>query len=139
MKIIDGNGAVLGRLASYVAKEALSGEDVVILNCEHVIITGSKNDIRERFEIKRRRIGSGQKGPKYPRDAEMVVKRVIRGMLPNHRGGRGKVALSKVKCFIGVPKEYENAKKIVSGKEKAHKHIRLSEITKHAGEKEYAY
>jgi len=55
MKIIDGKNAVLGRLASYAAKEALKGEDIVILNCEHVIITGNKRDIRETFERKRRR------------------------------------------------------------------------------------
>ena len=32
MKIVDGTGAVLGRLASFVAKEALKGEEFVILN-----------------------------------------------------------------------------------------------------------
>ena len=42
MKIIDGKGAILGRLASYAAKQALKGEEIVVLNCEEVIITGNK-------------------------------------------------------------------------------------------------
>ena len=38
LKIIDGKGTILGRLASYAAKEALKGEEIVILNCNEVII-----------------------------------------------------------------------------------------------------
>ena len=47
MKIIDGTNAVLGRLASYVAKKVLKGEEVIILNCEHILITGNKKSIRK--------------------------------------------------------------------------------------------
>ena len=52
-KIIVGKNAVLGRLSSYAAKEALKGEDIVILNCEQVIITGNKKSIKKNFETKR--------------------------------------------------------------------------------------
>ena len=48
MKIIDGKGAVLGRLASNVAKEALGGEEIAILNCEEIIITGGKVSITKK-------------------------------------------------------------------------------------------
>ena len=130
MKIIDGKNAVLGRLASYAAKEALKGEDIVILNCEHVIITGNKRDIRETFERKRRRVGSGQKGPKHSRTADKIVKRTIRGMLPNHRKGRGKIAFKKINCFIGVPKEFEERKKISGKREKKTKFISVRDISK---------
>ncbi|MBM3228355.1 50S ribosomal protein L13 [Candidatus Pacearchaeota archaeon] len=130
MKIIDGNNAVLGRLASYVAKEALRGEEIIVLNCESVIITGNKKFIRKNFEESRRKVGSGQKGPKISRDAEKIVKRAIRGMLPNYRRGRGAVAYSRIKCYIGVPKEFEGMKKIVSGKEKKSKYVYVKEIAK---------
>jgi len=40
--IIDGEGHVLGRLASVVSKKLLEGENVVILNSEKVLISGSK-------------------------------------------------------------------------------------------------
>ncbi|MEX0920866.1 MAG: 50S ribosomal protein L13 [Candidatus Pacearchaeota archaeon] len=130
MKIIDGKNAILGRLASYVAKEALKGEEIVILNCDEVIITGRKKDIRETFEKKRGRVGSGQKGPKHSRLSFRIVKRTIRGMLPNHRKGRGKEALKRIKCYSGVPKEFEDKKKIVGGKEVTSRSVQIKEISK---------
>lgn len=129
-KIIDGKNAVLGRLASYSAKEALKGEDVVIVNCEQIIITGRRENVKERFERRRLRVGSGQKGPKISRLPEMIVKRAIRGMIPNHRQGRGKVAFSKIKCYKGIPKEFEQEKKIVSGKEKKTGFVSVWELRK---------
>ena len=42
MKIVNGENAVMGRLASYVAKEAMKGEEFAVVNCEKVIITGDK-------------------------------------------------------------------------------------------------
>ncbi len=116
MKIIDGKEAVLGRLASFVAKDLLKGEEIIIINCGQIIITGNKKRIKEDFEEKRSKVGSGQKGPKVSRLSEKMVKRAIRGMLPNHRKGRGKEALKKIKCYVGVPEEYEKSKKILAGR-----------------------
>ena len=129
-KVIDGKNAILGRLASYTAKEALKGEDIVILNCEQVIITGNRKRIQKDFEEKRSRVGSSQKGPKHSRTSERIVKRTIRGMLPDHRKGRGKIAYRKIRCYIGVPKEFQDTKKIVSGKEKKVNLIHVKEISK---------
>jgi len=130
MKIIDGKKAVLGRLASYVAKEALKGEEIVVLNCEQVIITGNKKDIKGKFDAKRNRSGSGQKGPQHSILSHMIVKRTIRGMLPNHRTGRGREAFKKIKCYVGIPKEFEESKKIIAGKEKTSKFILIKDISK---------
>lgn len=129
VKIIDGKGAVLGRLASYAAKEALKGEEIVILNCGEIIITGNKKDIRKNFEDKRRKVGSGQKGPKHSRKPEMTVKRTIRGMLPNHRKGRGKQAFKRIKCYAGIPKKFEGEKKILSKQEKKLKSMKVKDIS----------
>lgn len=130
MKIIDGKNAVLGRLASYAAKEALKGEEVIILNCGQIVITGSKEDIQEEFRKKRGRVGSGQRGPKHSRTSEKIVKRTIRGMLPEHRFGRGREAFKRIKCYFGIPKEFEKEKKIVGGKEKKTKFISVDEVLK---------
>ena len=130
MKIIDGKNAVLGRLASYAAKQALEGEEIVILNCEDVIITGRRKNIQKEFEEKRGRVGSSQKGPKISRLSERIVKRAIRGMLPDHRKGRGRQAYKRIMCYKGVPKEFEEKKKILAGREKRDKFIRVSEISK---------
>jgi large subunit ribosomal protein L13 len=107
MKIIDGKNAVLGRLASFVAKELLKGEEIAIVNCNEILITGNKKDIERNFKEKRSRFGHSQKGPKHHKTSEKIVKRTIRGMLPDHRMGRGKVAFKRVKCYTGIPKELE--------------------------------
>ncbi len=128
--IIDASGAVLGRLASNVAKRALEGDEVIVLNCEKIIITGNRMDIVENFEAKRGRVGTAQKGPKHSRLSEMIVKRTIRGMLPNYRTGRGREALERITCHVGIPKEFESSKmaRIDSGTKR--KYISVSEVSK---------
>jgi ribosomal protein uL13 len=130
MKIIDGENAVLGRLASYVAKEALKGEEVIILNSEKTIITGSRKWINDEFTRKRKMAGSSQKGPKHSRPSHMIVKKVIRGMLPDHRFGTGRDAFKRIKCYEGIPEEFKDKKMVkLEGKEK-NKFISVKEISK---------
>jgi len=129
-KIIDGKNAVLGRLASYAAKEALKGEEIVILNCEDIIITGNKKNIEKEFLEQRSRVGTKQSGPKPSKTSEKIVKRVIRGMLPNYREARGRDAWKRIRCYNGIPKEFEAAKKIVAGKEKHGKFSKVKEFAK---------
>lgn len=112
MKIIDGRGAVLGRLASFAAKEALKGEDVVVVNCNEIIISGNKKTTGKEFFEKRSRHGHSQKGPIHSRTSERMVKRTIRGMLPNHREGKGRIAFKKIICYNKTPEEYAEKKKI---------------------------
>ena len=128
MKVIDGKNAVLGRLASYVAKESLKGEEIIILNCDEVLITGNKKSIEKELLESKSKIGTTQQGPKPSRTSEKIVKRVIRGMLPDHRVGRGKEALKRIKCFKGSPREFEDKKKIIAGKEKPGKISRIKEF-----------
>lgn len=132
MKIIDGKNTVLGRLAAYTAKQALKGEEIAIVNCEQTIITGNKEFIKQNLEEKRTHVGSTQKGPKVSRTNEKIVKRVIRGMLPNYRKGRGREAFKRIKCYVGVPKEFENAKIETYGNEKEvrGKKVRVKEVSK---------
>lgn len=129
-KILDGKNAVLGRLASYAAKESLKGEEIVILNCEQIIITGNKKRIKKDFEEKRSRVGSSQKGPKHSKTSEKIVKRTIRGMLPDHRKGRGRLAFKKIKCYVGVPKEFQDVERIIAGNEKKCKFSQVKEFSK---------
>jgi len=39
--IVDASNMILGRMVSYVAKKALLGEKVDIVNCEKAVITGN--------------------------------------------------------------------------------------------------
>ena len=40
--VVDAKGHLAGRLASYVAKEALNGQKITIVRCEKTLISGSK-------------------------------------------------------------------------------------------------
>ena len=106
--IIDGSNLILGRLATYVAKKALEGETVTILNCEKVIVTGSKEVLIKKF---RERITRGHPyhGPIFPKMPDRIVRRAIRGMLP-YKKEHGRNAFKHIKCFIGVPEGYSTQK-----------------------------
>ncbi len=126
--IIDGEKAILGRLASYVAKQILKGKKIAIVNSDKVIVTGKKRKIQENYYAKRRKVGDSQKGPKFSKNPEKILKRTIRGMIPEHRKGRGKQALKRVRCYNKIPIEFEKEKKIKAGKEKNTSYITLKQI-----------
>lgn len=129
MIVINGKNAVMGRLASFAAKEALKGEEVAVVNCNKVLISGTRKKVEKDFLAKRSRVGSSQKGPKVSKTNEKIVKRAIRGMLPNFREGRGNIAFKKIKCYNQVPKELESAEKIDLTK-KLRKSIKLEDMRK---------
>ena len=97
--VYDGEGVVFGRVASRVAKDLLKGNDVGLINCEKMIISGDKKLFAKKILMKKD-MGSGgsMKGPKYPRTPEKLVKRMIRGMLPRDRA-RGRDAFRRLKCY----------------------------------------
>jgi large subunit ribosomal protein L13 len=130
MKIIDGTNYPMGRIASYVAKELLKGETISVVNCNKVLITGSRKNIESEFQIRRNRYGSSQKGPIISKSNEKIVKHAIRGMLPNFREGRGKEALGKIKCYNELPKEFESKELIKFEARKPKKSIKLESIRK---------
>ncbi|KAF5410332.1 MAG: 50S ribosomal protein L13 [Candidatus Methanogasteraceae archaeon] len=100
---IDANGLILGRLASMVATRLLNGETIAIINAERTVVSGSKvTTIREYKEMVNK--GSTESGPYFPRRADHIVKRTIRGMLP-HKRMRGRDALSRLRVYMGTPAE----------------------------------
>jgi len=128
--IIDANHGIFGRLCSFAAKKALQGDEVVIVNSEKAVISGDKKDIIAKYVRLKEKGGSSLKGPKYSRIAYKMLKRGIRGMLPDFRKGQGKEAFSRIRCYNGIPKEFENEKMIKSGKAKPRKYIELGELAK---------
>jgi len=103
--IIDATNTILGRLATYAAKQALLGEDIIIINAEKAVVSGKKADILKRYKQKYAR-GVPSKGPFISRMPDRLVRRTIRGMIP-YKTSRGREAYKRVKCYVGVPKEYE--------------------------------
>ena len=108
MTIIDANGSTLGRLCTNAAKRLLNGEEVAIINSEKAIISGKKSTIKENYKQKRE-VGTYRKGPFFPRTPDRIVKRTIRGMIP-YQKPHGRTAFKRLKCYIGVPKEFDGKK-----------------------------
>ncbi len=106
MAIIDADNAVLGRLASIVAKRLLNGEEIIIVNAEKAVIVGNKSFIIEKYK-ERRNIGSVRKGPHYPRMPDRILRRTVKGMLPIKKS-HGKEAYRRLKVYMGVPKELKS-------------------------------
>lgn len=118
---IDATGLILGRLASYVAKQAREGNNVFIFNCEKAVISGAKGYLQKSYK---ERMGARSpksiKGPYRYRVPDKFVRRAIRGMIENKRS-RGREAFKKVITFIGIPEKYANEKLITVEKADAHK------------------
>jgi len=104
--VIDASNLILGRMASHVAKKALEGNYVIVVNAEKAVIAGRRKRILERVKtrLRTRTLGSLEKGPTHPRRSDTLIRRVVRGMLP-WKKPRGKDAYKRVKVYIGLPEE----------------------------------
>jgi large subunit ribosomal protein L13 len=108
--IIDAENLILGRVASFAAKQALLGNKIDIVNCEKAIITGKKetviNDYLEKYNIKSANPG---KGPFWQRMPDRFFRRAIRNMVPYSKS-RGREAYKRIMCHISIPEKFKNQK-----------------------------
>ncbi|MHB8632444.1 MAG: 50S ribosomal protein L13 [Thermoplasmatota archaeon] len=107
--VIDATGLVLGRMATHVAKAAIQGHEVHIVNAEKAIIVGSSRRAIQEHYLHKRRIGTKRKGPFFPREPHLLVKRTCRGMI-NYQSSAGRAAYKRIKAHLGVPKELAGQK-----------------------------
>jgi len=133
VSIIDAEGAILGRMCTNVAKRLLGGEQIAIVNSEKAIITGKKSAIKKRYKQKRD-VGTYRKGPFFPRMPDRLVKRSVRGMIP-YQTPHGRTSYKKLKCYIGVPKEFEGQpfEKIDDAKKQPVEYMTVEELSKLLG------
>ncbi len=110
MKIYDATNQIAGRLATYVAKDLLKGEQVIIVNAEKAVLSGNP---KVKFKEYKQKIDRGdvKKGPFYPKYPDLILRRIVRGMLPWHKD-KGRKAYRRLKVFIGEPEEFKNKEKI---------------------------
>ncbi|MGC8516334.1 MAG: 50S ribosomal protein L13 [Candidatus Acidifodinimicrobium sp.] len=128
--IIDGKNAVLGRLASYAAKAANEGEEVVIVNAGEIVITGNKNAVVKDF-ADRLQIGTASKGPFINRTTVGLVRRAIRGMV-KRQISQGREALKRIKVYDGVPEEFKGKETVSIAKipeDSVVHRVKISEIS----------
>lgn len=102
-RIIDGDGAVLGRLASTAASLTLDGERVVVVNAEDVVVSGNRSDVVEKY--RRKTEFRSDRGPKQPKRPDGLLRRTVRGMVP-YKKQRGRDAMDNLRVYVGVPEEY---------------------------------
>jgi large subunit ribosomal protein L13 len=106
--VVNGEGLILGRMCSNVAKRLLKGEQIVIVNAEKVIISGKKKskvaEAKQFLEV-----GAPDRGPFHSRRPDRIVRKTVRGMVP-WKQPKGKVAYKRLKVFMGIPEELKDQK-----------------------------
>ncbi len=112
--VVDATDHIAGRLSSLVAKLLLKGNRVSLVNCEKIMISGTRdNTIREyKAFLEINSIINPKHGPVHYRRPDTMITKMIRGMLPYDRKPSGKVAHKKLRAYIGSPKELKSLEKI---------------------------
>ncbi|WFD33452.1 60S ribosomal protein L16A [Malassezia cuniculi] len=113
--IVDGKGHLLGRLASVLAKQILSGQQVTVVRAELLNVSGSffRNKLKyHAFMHKRHLVNPVKSGPFHFRAPSRILIRAVRGMVP-HKTARGAAAMQRLKVYEGVPASLERKKKLV--------------------------
>lgn len=113
-RVVDAKGAVLGRLAVKIAN-ALRGKDkpiftshmdtgdfVVVINAEQVLLTGKKEEQKTYMSYSGWRGGERYRAVKDVRAThpERIIEHAVKGMLPKNRLGRQ--MLTKLKVYAGA-------------------------------------
>lgn len=109
-QLIDAKDKILGRFCSQIAKRALLGEYIVIINAKDAIISGTKRDIHYKYLAKLNisTATNPRRGPFHERRPDTFMRRVIKQMLPRKKL-RGKEALKRVHVYItDIPERFKS-------------------------------
>jgi large subunit ribosomal protein L13 len=131
---VNAENLVAGRLSSWVAKKILEGQEVIVINSEKAVIVGSRRDIINDYHAKHVR-GEQYRGPFYPRMPHLILKRIVRGMLPYNKA-KGRLAFRRIKTYIGVPPGIDLARCVPIEEAKVRnerEHVTLGEISSRLG------
>ena len=141
MLVIDGKDLILGRLASFAAKRLLEGEQITVVNAEHVVISGKREKTFNGYRawLKTRTLTNPRKGPFHLKRPEDLVRLTIRGMLPFDRP-KGRMAYRRLRVHVGVP-EFIQLEKMQTlpeaslGRLGTRRFVRIGQLSKHLGAK----
>ncbi|MEM1645121.1 MAG: 50S ribosomal protein L13 [Ignisphaera sp.] len=108
--VIDAESAVVGRLASIIAKLVKLGFKVHVINVEKAVVSGDKKMVIEGYKLMLK--VKTHKNPyrhaiHRPRHPINIFKKTIKNMLPKHNWLKYKLA-KKIKVYIGVPQELKS-------------------------------
>jgi len=110
--VVDGSNLIAGRLASHVAKLLLKGNRVSIVNCEEIMISGTRSNIIKEYRdfLEIGSIIHPDHGPYHPRRPDTIMTKMIRGMLPRKKPS-GLTAHKRLRAYVGIPKQLRTLKK----------------------------
>ena len=112
--VVDATNHIAGRLASNVAKLLMQGNRVSVVNCEKIMMSGTRsNQIKEQREfLEINSIINYKHGPVHYRRPDTLMAKMIRQMLPYDRKPSGKEAHQRLRTYIGSPQEIKSLEKI---------------------------
>lgn len=111
--LVDAEGKVLGRMATQIAtilrgknKPSFTphldmGDNVIVINAEKVVLTGSKSEDKEYFRHSQYPGGIKMVNIKKIREQkpEYIIEHAVKGMLPKGRLGRH--VIKNLKVYVG--------------------------------------
>lgn len=112
--VVDATNHIAGRLASNVAKLLMQGNRVSVVNCEKIMMSGTRsNQIKEQREfLEINSIINYKHGPVHYRRPDTLMAKMIRQMLPYDRKPSGKEAHQRLRTYIGSPQQIKSLEKI---------------------------
>jgi large subunit ribosomal protein L13 len=106
--VVNGEGLILGRMCSKIAKRLLNGEEIIVVNAEKIIISGKKKSkVAEAHKFLE--VGAPERGPFHSRRPDRIVGKTVRGMVP-WKQPKGKTAYKRLRVYLGVPAELKDQK-----------------------------
>jgi large subunit ribosomal protein L13 len=136
--VIDGKDLILGRVCTYVAKRALLGYKIGVVNVDKILVTGNRSVVFGKYKNMHEK-GGPVYGPFIQKSAQGIFKRALKRMLP-FKHERGRLAYERVKAYKGVPARFKEINLETLGfanvvKVPNTKYVTLQEIAKFLGGK----
>ena len=93
-QLLDATDKILGRFCSQVAKRALLGERIVIINAKDAIISGNQRDIHEKYLAKTNisTATNPRRGPFWKRRPDTFMRQVVKKCCPERSFGARKLS-----------------------------------------------
>lgn len=111
--VVNGEGQILGRLATEVVRLLKEGKRVDIINAEKIVISGPRERVVSGYMLLFS-VGTlfnpYRQGIRRPRSPINLVKRTIRGMLP--KTPKGERMLRRVRVYVSVPASLQGKESI---------------------------
>lgn len=115
--VVNAKDHVAGKLATFVAKNILEGQKVIVINTQYLVLTGPIERSIGKFKdyLNKRRLTKPENGQKHHRSPSMFLRRIVRRMVPK-RITKGQRAMTLFTSYESCPDELMNSKWLVCPK-----------------------